>query len=347
MSKPLASLSLDLDNLWAYLKTHGDPQWESFPSYLDQVVPRILNFLQQRKTCITFFVVGQDAALESNHATLRSIADAGHEIANHSFSHEPWLHLYSNEQLVEEFERSEQAIFEATGQTTKGFRGPGFSCSDPVLNLLAQRGYQYDASTFPTFLGPVARAYYFLHSRFTSKQKEDRKELFGKFREGFRPNKPFAWQLGGRQLLEIPVTTMPLLKLPIHASYIFYLAGYSRWLAKTYFRLALGLCRLTGTRPSFLLHPLDFMDLKDAPQMEFFPAMKLAADKKIQLLGQCLDMMERHWKLGTMGEHAAEALSGDLKRREVPVTDFPMPTCEPLIAETSDHADQRVPVESP
>ena len=34
MDKPLASLSLDLDNQWSYMKTHGDPGWESLPSYL-------------------------------------------------------------------------------------------------------------------------------------------------------------------------------------------------------------------------------------------------------------------------------------------------------------------------
>ena len=33
-----ASISLDLDNLWSYLKTQGAPGWESFPSYLDLVV---------------------------------------------------------------------------------------------------------------------------------------------------------------------------------------------------------------------------------------------------------------------------------------------------------------------
>jgi peptidoglycan-N-acetylglucosamine deacetylase len=26
-SKPIASLSLDLDNKWSYMKTHGDPGW--------------------------------------------------------------------------------------------------------------------------------------------------------------------------------------------------------------------------------------------------------------------------------------------------------------------------------
>src|SRR6476620_3920298 len=72
-NKPLASLSLDLDNLWSYMKTHGDPGWESFPSYLDLVVPRILDFLGKRGQKITFFVVGQDAALPTNYSAIRSI----------------------------------------------------------------------------------------------------------------------------------------------------------------------------------------------------------------------------------------------------------------------------------
>ena len=38
--KPIASFSLDLDNKWSYMKTHGDAGWESFPSYLDCIVPR-------------------------------------------------------------------------------------------------------------------------------------------------------------------------------------------------------------------------------------------------------------------------------------------------------------------
>ena len=31
-----------------------------------------------------------------NRAALRAIAAAGHEIGNHSFRHEPWLHLYTD-----------------------------------------------------------------------------------------------------------------------------------------------------------------------------------------------------------------------------------------------------------
>ena len=34
MAKRLASVSLDLDNKWSYLKSHNDPAWESHPGYL-------------------------------------------------------------------------------------------------------------------------------------------------------------------------------------------------------------------------------------------------------------------------------------------------------------------------
>lgn len=326
MSRPVASISLDLDNQWSYMKTHGDKGWESFPSYLDLVVPRILEFLERRQQKITFFIVGQDAALKSNHDALRSIADAGHEIANHSFNHEPWLHLYSDEELLEEFRRSEEAILQATGQHTRAFRGPGFSFSDEVLKVLARRGYEYDGSTFPTFLGPVARAYYFFRSKLSKAEKEDRKELFGRFSEGFRPNKPFLWNLGDQRLLEIPVTTMPLFKVPIHASYISYLAGYSGWLARLYYWMAMKLCWMTRTRPSLLLHPLDFMDEKDVPELSFFPAMQLESGRKIELLNACLDMMEKHWKLVPMKEHAREAMSRSLSQRDVPAGNLAAPS---------------------
>ena len=53
MPRPLCSLSLDLDNLWSYLKTHGEAGWDEYPSYLDVVVPRVLKFLADRRLKIT------------------------------------------------------------------------------------------------------------------------------------------------------------------------------------------------------------------------------------------------------------------------------------------------------
>ena len=105
-TKPVASLSLDLDNQWSYMKTHGDDGWSSFPTYLDWAVPRILEFLDERDLKITFFIVGQDAEIEKNVPALRAIGDAGHEVGNHSFNHEPWLHLYSEEELDAELAKA-------------------------------------------------------------------------------------------------------------------------------------------------------------------------------------------------------------------------------------------------
>ena len=302
--KPAASISLDLDNLWSYLKTQGAPGWESFPSYLDQVVPRMLETLDRCGQRITFFIVGQDATMESNRAALKSIADAGHEIANHSFMHEPWLHLYSREQIHQEIRDAENAIAAVTGKTTQGFRGPGFSTSPLVRDVLAERGYSYDASIFPSALGPVSRLFFFLNSKLSAEEKAQRKGLYGKFSDAFGTLKPFVWENG---LMEVPVTTMPLLRLPMHTTYLMFLAQKSEWLAKFYWNTAVTLCRVRGVAPSLLLHPTDFLDEQDVPQMSFFPGMKLPAKNKIALVEHTIRSLQQHWQAGTMNEHAGFA----------------------------------------
>lgn len=302
-NQPVASLSLDLDNQWSYMKTHGDTGWESFPSYLDVVIPRVLEFLEARNIKITFFIVGQDAALEKNHAALKSITDAGHEIGNHSFKHEPWLHLYSEDEVDLELAIAEDYIEKATGSRPIGFRGPGFSLSSTVLRVLARRGYEYDASTFPTFLGPLARAYYFMTSKLSKEEMEKRKGLFGKFREGFRPLKPYQWRLMGN-LIEIPVTTMPIFKIPIHVSYLLYLGVFSQTVALLYFRFAIALCRLMRVQPSLLLHPLDFMGGEDVPELAFFPAMNQPSYKKVAMVGKVLQILAKHYEIVPMSRHA-------------------------------------------
>jgi len=304
--KPLASLSLDLDNLWSYMKTHGDAGWESFPSYLDIAIPRILEFLKKRDLKITFFIVGQDAALQKNQNAIRSIAEAGHEIGNHSFNHEPWLHLYTEQQIEAELSQTEEHIEHVTGQKPIGFRGPGYSLSLSVLQVLARRGYQYDASTLPTFLGPLARAYYFMTTKLSPEEKKNRKLLFGQLRDGLRPLRPYRWQVDGfsEGLIEIPVTTMPIFRIPFHISYILYIYRFSPFLARTYFRLAMVLCKLTRTHPSLLLHPLDFLGGDDVKELAFFPAMNLSGTEKVKLVSDVLSIYSDYFTIVPMGVHA-------------------------------------------
>ncbi len=322
-TKPFASLSLDLDNQWSYMKIHGDPGWESYPSYLEIVVPRVLAFLKKRELQITFFIVGQDAALEKNREALAAISAAGHEIGSHSFRHEPWLHLYSEQEIDAELARAEQAIEYVMGAKPVGFRGPGFSLSEATLNVLQKRGYLYDASTFPTFLGPLARAYYFMTARLDASQRKERKALFGTLGEGFRSLKPYRWRTATGDLIEIPVTTMPFFKLPFHASYLLYMSGYSWVIARAYFHTALAMCRLSRTAPSLLLHPLDFLGADDTQALSFFPGMRMPSAKKLELMGRVIDEFAAGFTIVNMRSHAHQAVEADDLPQVEP--DFPPP----------------------
>lgn len=304
INQSIASLSLDLDNKWSYLKIHGDPTWNSYPSYLDIVVPRFLDFFQQLDLKITVFIVGQDAAIQDNQDALQAIAAAGHEIGNHSFHHDSWLQLYSEAEVETEIAIAQAHIQRVTGQRPIGFRSPGYSLSPTVLQVLGRLGYEYDASTFPTFLGPLARAYYLMTCKLTQEEKNQRKNLFGSFKDGWQPLKPYQWNLDTHKLIEIPVTTMPIFKVPIHFSYLMYLSVFSERLALLYFQIALWLCKLTGTQPSLLLHPTDFLSAEDVPELSFFPGMSLPIAKKLTVLRQALQLFSNQFQVLTIRQQA-------------------------------------------
>ena len=316
--KPLMSLSLDLDNKWAYLRTYGDSRWDQFPSYLDLVCPRILEFFDHRDIKITFYIVGKDATLAKNREALMSLSPAGHEIGNHSYMHEPWLHLYSEQQLHDDFGMAEQAIGDATGVSVSGFRGPGYSLTETTLQVLRDRGYRYDATAFPNIMNPLSRAYLFATSNLSAEEKKKRKALFGTFSDAFRPVKPYRWSLGDETLLELPVTTMPVFKMPIHFSYLLYLGQFSRALAMLYLNTALLMCRVTRTEPSLLLHPLDFMGREDDGDLAAFPGMGLPVDEKLELLGTFVDRLTRQFTPVTMGQHVERIDSGQALRHFAP-----------------------------
>jgi peptidoglycan-N-acetylglucosamine deacetylase len=311
----LCSLSMDVDNQWSYMKTHGDPGWDSYPSYLDVLIPYALDVLRDHDLKTTFFIVGEDAARDKNEHALSQICAAGHTVGNHSYTHEPWLHLYEKSRIHDEISRTEEAIERMTGAAPTVFRGPGFSWSESLLEVLVEHGYTLDASSLPTFIGPLARLYYFWTADLSDEEKAQRSELFGTIADGFRPVRPYSWGLGsGAQILEIPVTTMPLFRTPFHLSYLLYLSRFSFKLMQVYLKTALFLCRMTGTEPSFLLHPLDFLGGDQVPELAFFPGMDLSADAKRLVVDWVLSELRRHFDVVDMYTHAESVLRKGLVR---------------------------------
>ncbi len=321
----LASLSLDLDNQWSYMRTHGDVGWEAYPSYLHTVLPLALDVVESVGLKMTVFLVGTDANMPQHHELFRSIPSRGHEVGNHSLNHLQWLHKLPHAELAHEIVEADRLITQASGQKPRGFRGPGFACSTTLLRILAENGYDYDCSTFPTFVGPLARAYYFMSARKLSQQESDeRKDLFGGVRDGLRPLSGYLWDLGVRDeqgqpvpdLLEIPVTTLPVLRTPIHMSYLLFLAQRSPFLMRRYLDTAISLCQLRGVEPSFLLHPLDFISGEECAALRFFPAMNLPSEDKRALVVEVLEKLTRHFRVVPMSEHALALRKRNPPRRQ-------------------------------
>jgi hypothetical protein len=302
-TRPVASVSVDLDNLWAYLKTHGDPDWARLPSFLPAAVARVLGVLDGNRVTATFFAVGMDVEREDGAKAVAAASAEGHEIANHSYRHEPWLHRYSRAELAAELARTEEAIVAAGAPRPAGFRGPGYSVSPGLLAVLAERGYTYDASVLPTWIGPLARAF---HNRTAPPPQADerRDELFGGFSRVLSPNRAHRWRLAdGTHLVELPVTTMPLSRVPIHGAYVLQLHAISPRLARAYFATAIRLCRASGVGPSLLVHPTDVLGGGEAPGMEFFPGMAVPAGQKVKLLDWMLGTLCRHFDVVGTGRH--------------------------------------------
>jgi len=182
-------------------------------------------------------------------------------------------------------------------------RGPGYSVSETTLRVLKRREYLYDASTWPTFIGPLARTYYFMASDLNKEDEEERRLLFGSFPDGPRRLGAYRWEINDEGLVAQPVTTFPILRVPMHVSCLPYLSPFSPWLARTYFRTAMWLRRGRGVQPTLLLHSLDVLGRKATEALAFFPAMKLRSGERIKQFDTCLQIFRRCSDVRTAGEH--------------------------------------------
>lgn len=303
MARLACTLSLDLDDAWTYMRAAGREGWEDTPTVVPQVCERLLDLLSRHDVRFTLFVIAKDLEDPTKLAAIRTVADAGHEIGCHSYMHEPTFAALDPAHMRDEVLEAQRLIEDKLGVTPTGFRAPGFAFSKELPPILREGGFVYDGSFLPTFLGPVARAYYFFKSDMSAEEKQKRKAMYGGIKDAFGPLKPRP-HAGGPDdppLLNIPVTTMPLLRAPFHFSYVLWLAGKWRWLARRYLGLGLGLCRLRGVAPSYLLHSLDFVGHGEHPDLDFFPGMDVGYDLKSEMLEHLMGRLKARFDVQPMG----------------------------------------------
>ena len=120
-----------------------------YAARMESSTRRLLDALAAAKTLGTFFIVGEIAV--SHPKLVRAIADAGHEIGSHSWSHESVKRL-SEEAFREEVRTSKDVLEQVGGQPVFGYRAPTFSISHQTpwaIDVLVECDYRYDSSIFP------------------------------------------------------------------------------------------------------------------------------------------------------------------------------------------------------
>lgn len=123
--------------------------WYRFESRLQTNTEDTLALLEAHQTRATFFVLGWIA--DRYPELVRSIADAGHEIASRGFLHQPLLKVTA-EARREDLVRSKEVLEDTIGREVIGFRlSDGWLSRNDLgfLNELQDAGYLYDSSLMP------------------------------------------------------------------------------------------------------------------------------------------------------------------------------------------------------
>ncbi|MBT2657144.1 polysaccharide deacetylase family protein [Bacillus sp. ISL-18] len=100
--------------------------------------PEVLDIFAKAGGKATFFMIGEQ--MEKNPEIVKEVAEQGHEIGNHTFSH-PKLSELSPADCLSEIERNEKIIQELTGQLPVVFRPPYLDYNNDTISILKDKGY--------------------------------------------------------------------------------------------------------------------------------------------------------------------------------------------------------------
>lgn len=179
--------------------------WAKLPCRVEQNTDRILGLFAEHNVQATFFMLGWVA--ERYPGLVRSIVDAGHELASHGYAHVR-VTQQDPKEFREDVLRTRKLLEDTANTSVIGYRAASYSIGRHNLwahEVLAEVGYRYSSSIYP------------IHH-----------DLYG------MPEAPrFAFYTHQDRLLEIPVSTMELAgrKLPCGGGGYFRLFPYfwSRW----------------------------------------------------------------------------------------------------------------------
>lgn len=125
-------------------------QWYRFETRFEQNTHKALDLLDSFDIKATFFVLGWIA--DNSPEIVKEIARRGHEIANRGYYHRS-IRQMTRDEFREDLKRSRDALEKACEHNVVGYRAAqklSYASDLWALEVLAEEGYDYDASFLPT-----------------------------------------------------------------------------------------------------------------------------------------------------------------------------------------------------
>lgn len=281
MTTPRAALSIDLEffsHLPGYRSASGEAEVTEVG--LDEVA-----WLRSRfgahDTSSTFFTVSEIA--EAHPDVISGLVADGHEIGSHTHSHRHLSEISAAERR-DELVRSKGIIEDVVGESIAGFRAPSFDTADDHFETLADAGYEYDSSAIPCRKIPG-----WYGGEYDAERPCPASDVDASAPDG---------------LAEVPVSVMPMLRLPLTGTWI-------RFFGVTYTLLGMRWLARRDIAPVLYVHPWELADL---PPVEGVPRRVYV--RTGEYMRRAVErILDADFEFVTVGELAADA---DGSERAVP-----------------------------
>jgi polysaccharide deacetylase family protein (PEP-CTERM system associated) len=281
-------LTVDVEDYYMSPESIPESAWEGYEDRIEVGMGRLLDLLASTGRVATFFFLGWIA--ERHPVLVRRTAEAGHEIATHTYDHRPVYRL-KPEEFRESLRRSIGILTGATGEEVVSHRAPEFSLRRSerwMWDILAEEGIRYDSSVNPVVT-----------------------YLYG---ERGAPTVPYSIPAAPHPIVEVPPSAIEVFgkRLPVPGG------GILRALPLAYTRWAIRRFNRDGHPTVVYVHPWEFDP--DHPR----PALR-GKEKWIHNIGvagtfrKLKSILERYEtvKLGEYAREAGEAPSPSGKREPV------------------------------
>jgi peptidoglycan/xylan/chitin deacetylase (PgdA/CDA1 family) len=140
-------LGVDVDAVAGWLGSYGgqdspnDIQRGMFAGEVG--TPRLLRLFEKYQLRASWFIPGH--SIETFPAQMQAVADAGHEIGAHGYSHENPIAM-TPQQEQDVLAKSIELIEKLSGRRPRGYVAPWWELSEQTASLLLENGFSYDHS---------------------------------------------------------------------------------------------------------------------------------------------------------------------------------------------------------